>query len=806
MDQTLLAAELVEKGLSHHKNGEISLALTFYERALAVSPLQPDAHNLSAEVYYRSGNHLKALFHANQAVAQSRNAQFLNIRGMVLIGLSKFEDAISDLRAAIKLDPNLLEAHNNLSIAYRGSKDFKRAAEHAQYAINGRPQFYEAMLSFAAAKQELGELDIALSTLKSILIFSPENPSVLGALSKLCYRLENFSDAVTFGLEAIRFGYIGLDVYFSSADSLIRMARVSEAAKLLLQGFQEDRLAAYSELPSILEQNIFFKVLYDCCQYLATVIGSTQDAVIIYRQCVKYAPAVAHAIWVNLGSIYFQLHLIPDAIHCNEEALKCNPRQIWALNNLGVCKIAQYDSLKAIEYFERALSLDPNFAPSLGWLLKEKGFICDWSNFDDLVKRVAALKISSNPCAIAPFTALSVFDDPAELLYWANLSSRELFNSSVTGISIKKLPPLPLGSRKIRIGYYSFDFRNHPVAHLTARLFEVHNHEKFEIFAYSYGPNDGSAVRERIKSSVDHFIDLKDLSVIDTANRIAQDQIDILIDLTGNTLHNRSQVFALRPARIQAHWLGFVGTMGSQYYDYIIADSIVIPEGEEQFFAEKIVRIPSGMHIMDDTRVIEAGHQTRVSNGLPASGIVFGCFCQAFKIQPQIFSAWMKILLSVPNSILWLASGPAGSIENLRNTAREYGVDPDRIIIANRCDMDEYLSRFSLIDLYLDTFPYTSGTVASDALFGGCPLITLSGKTMVSRMAGSILAHAGLPELITYSSEEYVEKAIFLALNEGERLRIKKYLLDMRNKNDLLSTEKNIEVIENSLISMLYSC
>jgi predicted O-linked N-acetylglucosamine transferase (SPINDLY family) len=543
--------------------------------------------------------------------------------------------------------------------------------------------------------------------------------------------------------------------------------------------------------------------LVDCCQYLATVIGDSEGAVRIYEQSAKYAPAVAHAIWVNLGTIYFKLHRFPDAIRCNEEALKLNPQQIWAFNNLGVCKIAQNDSLKAIEYFQRALTLDPSFAPSLGLLLKEKGFICDWNDFDNLVKRVSALKGTQNSSAIAPFTSLSVFNDPAELLSWARLSSQELFNSSITSASFEKSPPLPLENRRVRIGYYSFDFRNHPVAHLTARLFEVHDHEKFEIYAYSYGPDDGSAVRERIKYSVEHFIDLKDLSVIDTAKRIAQDQIDILIDLTGNTLHNRSQIFALRPARIQAHWLGFVGTMGSEYYDYIIADSIVAPAGDEPFFTEKILRLPSGMHIMDDTRVIEASHQTRAGNGLPDSGIIFGCFCQTFKIQPEIFSLWIKILLAVPDSVLWLASGPEGSIENLRDAASLQGIDPKRIVIANRCNMDEYLSRFSLIDLYLDTFPYTSGTVASDALLGSCPLLTLSGKTMVSRMAASILTHAGLPELIAYSPQEYVEKAISIATDQQERLKIKKYLLDKRNSNELLNTKKNIKLIEESLEKML---
>ena len=804
MENISNAIKAVEAGLIHHQKGEIELALPFYDRALAMDPDQADAHNLCADIYHRKSNHLKGLYHSNQAIALSRNARFLNTRGMVLIGMNKFEEALSDLRAALKLEPELLEAHNNLSIVYRNLKQYKKAKDHAQIAIDGRPEFIEAWLSLAAAQQDAGEFSEAKIALKAILSLDGSNLLALANMAKVCYQMTNFEEAVTFAEQVIKKGYFALDIYFPLAHSLIELKRLPEAATHLQMGFKDARALAFSSLNNLLIQDVFFKTLHDCAQYLSTVIGDWRAALSIYEKCVEFAPDVAHAIWINMGTIYFQQHLLADAIRCNEEALKCNPNQIWALNNLGVFSIANENSKAAIAYFERALEIQPDFAASLGWLLREKGYICDWSNYDQLRTRVSALQQSGNTSPIAPFVSLSVYDDPSELLYWANLSAKELFNSSVTSAVFERPNFESISHKKIRIGYYSFDFRNHPVAHLTARLFELHDHNKFDIYAYSYGPDDGSAVRDRIKSNVKSFVDVKDLSVVDTARRIAEDEIDFLIDLTGNTLHTRSEVFALRPARIQAHWLGFVGTMGSDYYDYIIADSIVAPVEDEKFFSEKVLRLPSGMHIMDDTRVIESGHQTRVANGLPEIGIVFGCFCQTFKIQPEIFSSWMEILRAVPGSVLWLASGPAGAIDNLKRSAQAQQVDPGRIIIAERCGMDEYLSRFALIDLYLDTFPYTSGTVASDALHAGCPLLTLSGKTMVSRMAGSILTHAGLADLVCYSHEEYIAKAKYMYINQEVMEEKKRLILDKNVSGQLFSVKKNAKELEEVITNLVH--
>jgi len=798
MDKLSQSDNLVQEGLAHHKNNEINLALSCYLKALALNPNQAGAHNLLADINHRTGNNLKALYHANLAISLNRDPHFLNTRGMIFIETGRFDDALSDLRAALKLDSSIPEVHNNLAITYRNLKDFKKSKNHALEAVKLRPEFLAGLINLAATLQDTGDFNGALKHLQRVLFLDGDNITALANMAKIYYQLGEYDSLLNYCKKSISFGYKNLDLYFILAEVLIKLGSWDEAANIMTKGFEGvDSVGRHADLDALLIQQVFFKTLYDCCQYLVGVQGNVEAALMIYRKSIQYAPSVAGSCWINLSSIYFQIHNMPEAIRCCEEAIKLDARQIWGYNNIGVCYISLGESKKAIESFEKALTIQGDFAPSLGWLLKEKGHICDWSDYESLRSKVNELRNTTNNFAIAPFTALSAYDDPEALLYWARLSANFLFDPAITAITLERNRVYPrLVNKKIRIGYYSFDFRNHPVAHLTARLFETHDHEEFDIYAYSYGPDDGSKVRERIKANVKEFIDVKDLSVIDTANRIAEDDIDVLIDLTGSTLHTRSQVFALRPAHIQAHWLGFVGTMGSQYYDYIIADDIVVPAGDEPYFAEKILRLPSGMHIMDDSRRVEVAHQTRGANGLPDSVIVFGCFCQTFKIQPEIFATWMEVLKAVPESVLWLASGPKWAIDNLKASALSYGVDCERIFVAERCDMSEYLSRFALIDIYLDTFPYSSGTVASDALLMGCPLLTLSGRTMVSRMAGSILTHAGFPELVAYSQREYIEKAIYLAENGEYRSDIKQTLLNKQKRNELLNTRQSVQELE----------
>lgn len=771
------ASAKIEQGIEHHKRGELQVAEALYSEVLSENPQHSDAHNLLANLYHHQGDNLKALYHANQAIALSRHPQFLNTRGSVFIGMKRYQESVSDLRAALKAVPDMAEAHCNLCLAYRHLRDYRSAVRHGQEAVRLKPDLAIAWSNLGTVQQDAGDSVGAVTSYRRVLELEPGNASVANNLGWLQYHTGDYPAAVETFARVSPGGQGGLEPGFARANALLLSGRVEEAAYALEELLQ--KATDFSPLMGLLGQDSSINLLSKVGGFLAIVLGQPQRAVALYERCLTIKPS-SGVLWNNLGSVYFETHQVSEAMRCYRQAIEVEPSTIWAHSNLGLCHIARKESPQAIAALWNALALAPDYAPALGWMLREKTWICDWERLDEVRQRLSALaRNPANNYNIAPLVAVSVFDDPMDLRHWAEMAGRELFQLAEGNAPLAK--PKPRRARKkIRIGYYSFDFRNHPVAHLTARLFELHDKSRFEVYLYSYGPDDASDIRRRIQKSVKHFVDVMPLSVADTARRIAEDDLDILIDLTGNTLNTRSQIMAYRPARIQAHWLGFIGTMGSRHYDYLLVDDFVAPPGSEDQFTEKPLRLPQGMHIMDDSRVIRASHQTRAANGLPEQGVVFGCFCQSYKIQPETFSRWMDILKNVPGSVLWLASGPDGVEENLRKAAAAQGVDPARLVIAQRCGMEEYLSRLTLMDLYLDTYPYTAGTTASDALISGCPVLTLVGRTMASRMAGSILHQANLDELACSTPESYVALATRLGNDPAELARVREKLAEAR--------------------------
>ena len=794
----------IQEGIKYHAAGDLKTAERLYFHVLSQDPKNPDAHHLLANIRQKEGKLREALNLANIAISHQRDPIYLNTRGSIFIDMKRYDDAENDLKASLKLHSEYPEAYNNLAVVQQNKGQLGKALGCAQKAIELKPEFAIAWATLGSVLFTKQEYQAAKEACLKCLDLSPGLLIAEVNLAKIEYMLGNADQAATrfAALEAL--GVFIPDVFYPHALLLIQSGKLSEAAALVQMAYEQN--TDWSALASTVEQDAFFLVLQQVCSYIGEVLGDRQAALHLYQNTVDCVPQMGHVIWANMGKIAFDLHLIDEGIAYTKKALESTVTspvaKAMAYNNLGVFYMAKQDSVRAIENFKKALETQPGQVLALGWLLKEKAHICDWSEYDELRQQVDAIRQTDNTASIAPFTPLAVYNDPLALKYWATLSAHEIFDATAN-----QAPAVALSATrkpgKIRLAYYSFDFRNHPVAYLTARLFELHNREKFEIYAYSYGPDDGSEVRRRIQQSADVFVDVKDLSVIETACRIGEDDIDFLIDLTGNTLHHRCQALALRPARNQAHWLGFIGTMGSKFYDYIIADEIVAPLSDQEGFVEKILQLPSGFHIADDTREIAPCSETREALGLPENGVVFGCFAQTFKIQPEHFDLWMKILKEVPDSVLWMANGPQGSYENLCKEMIARKVDPKRLVVATRCDRAQYLSRFELMDLHLDTFPYTSGTVASDALFSGCPLLTLSGDTMVSRMASSILCHADLPDLVAHSPAEYVQKAVALAQNKSERQRIQSHLLFLRNSGSLLSSNKVVTSLENAVDTVL---
>ncbi|HQT25662.1 MAG TPA: hypothetical protein PLK99_03585, partial [Burkholderiales bacterium] len=356
------------------------------------------------------------------------------------------------------------------------------------------------------------------------------------------------------------------------------------------------------------------------------------------------------------------------------------------------------------------------------------------------------------------------------------------------------------GNGKIRLGYISADFREHPVSQLMVEVFETHDRSRFHVTAYSYTSDDGSAMRRRVEGAFDEFVDIGALSFEEAARRICGDGIDILVDLTGYTRGNRSGILALRPAPVQVTYIGFLGTMGADFIDYLIADPFLIRQGEEIHYTEKIACLES--YQANDSKCLIGRTPSRMECGLPENGIVFCSFNQTFKITQDIFDVWMRLLREMPGSVFWLFSSNSLASQNLKREAQIRGVSPERLVFAERVPLAQHLGRLKCADIFLDNLPYNAGTTASNALWAGLPVITCTGETFSSRMAGSLLTALGVPELITDTLEHYHDLALELA-RDGEKLvRIRERIDKNRDIMPLFDTERFTRNLEHAFVEM----
>ena len=451
---------------------------------------------------------------------------------------------------------------------------------------------------------------------------------------------------------------------------------------------------------------------------------------------------------------------------------------------------------ETIEHYDKALSLRPSIDWVPGDLLHTKMKICSWSDLPQSLEGISK-KVAANEKATNPFPLLALHDD-----IFQHKKSSEIYIQSKYAFKpvlgpIAKHPQ----SQKIRVGYFSADFKNHPVAFLAAQLFEIHDKSKFETYAFSL-VNATDEMRGRLQLAFDHFIDTQVMSDIEVAQLSRSLDIDIAVDLTGITASSRTGIFSYRVAPIQVNYLGYPGTMGADYMDYIVADKILIPPQSQQFYSEKVVYLPNSYQVNDRQRLISDRQFTRQELGLPEHGFVFCCFNNNYKILPATFNGWMRILKAVEGSILWLFQDNTWAVENLKKEAQKQGVDAQRLVFSERLPLPEHLARYRQADLFLDTFPYNSHTTASDALWAGLPVLTLMGRSFASRVAASLLNAVGLPELITNIQEEYEALAIELAMNPIKLKDIKLKLVNNRLTTPLFDTPLFAKNIESAYIKM----
>ena len=488
--------------------------------------------------------------------------------------------------------------------------------------------------------------------------------------------------------------------------------------------------------------------------------GRLDEAIEHHRAAIRSAPGSA-ASYNGLGCALVRINRLDDAIDAFRKATGLQPDLAIAHLNLGNALGLRGACDLALRSYQSALALRPSDAAIRECLLFEMQNTCDWSRFDELCE-LQRRSIADPSQHISPFSLLSIPSTAQEQLQCArNFAARQV--AAVAGERERLAFRFDRAPRpKLRIGYLSADFHDHVTAYVMAEMFELHDRGRFETIAYSYGPEDGSALRGRLKRAFSRFVDVGAFPHAAAASAIHADRVDILVDLKGYTQHARTEITALRPAPVQVSYMGYPGTMAADFIDYFIVDRYVVPAAMEVNYGEQLVFMPGSYYVNDRTRPVTAPPPRR-ELGLPEDSFVFCCFNQTYKILPTAFSRWMRLLVALPGSVLWLLETNRWAQQNLRAEAASRGIQPERLIFAPRVPSGRHLARVGAADLFLDTLPYNAHTTATDALWVGLPVLTWPGETFASRVAGSLLTAAGVPELIARSSEEYEALALGLA-------------------------------------------
>lgn len=521
---------------------------------------------------------------------------------------------------------------------------------------------------------------------------------------------------------------------------------------------------------SINKGGAFFEGLHDLATAQAQV-HQEKEALENFKRAANLNPN-SPEVFYNLGKVYDSLKEYKEAINCYEIAIQIWPdfaqahfNKATALADLGMHDLA------VVEY-RYTYNLMPDMELLRGNLIHAEMKICEWHNLNSKIKVLLDAVNEGNDLASEPFSMISISDSEYLNLKLASSFTNAKFPNQAFE---KEYFKNKKKNKKVILGYFSANFHNHAVAYLVSEIFEKHDKEKFELVAFSFGPERNDEMQKRLQGIFDSFIDVKGKSDVEVAALSRDMGVDIAIDLMGHTQDGRPGIFAQHAAPIQISYLGYPGTLGAPYMDYIIADQIIIPECNRDFYAEKVIYLPNCYQANDSKRAISDQKFSRSEMGLPDDGFVFCCFNQNYKITPQIFDSWMHILHKIEGSVLWLLEDSVTAVANLKKEALTRGIASERLVFAKRMQLPEHLARHQLADLFLDTVPYNAHTTASDALWAGLPVLTCIGETFPGKVAASLLKAVGLAELITSSQKEYVDLAIHLA-NDTQRLK------NIRNK------------------------
>jgi predicted O-linked N-acetylglucosamine transferase (SPINDLY family) len=771
------------QALALHQAGRLTEAEPLYAEVLRSHPRHFDSLHLLGVVHHQRGRYEDAIRRIDAALEQNPGAATAhNNRGAALKELGRLPEALASYDRAVALKPDYVDALYNRGTVLAELGRNEQALADFDRVISLRPDHAVAFNNRGNALKDLQRFDEALASFDRALALRPDyaeawhnRASALNALKRFEEALASFDRAI-----ALRPDFV--EAFNNRGNTLNTMQRFEEAV-----GCYDRALALKPEDADALSNR----------GNALTALGRFEQALADYASAIALKPDHAEAFF-NRGIVLVELGRTDEALASYERALALDPDHAEGHYNRGAALLSLGRFADAVASLSEAVKRDPDQDYLKGAYLHARMSVCDWSNFDSACAELD-VDVAAGRAVIAPFQLLATASTAAAQLACARTFVRN------------KYPPCPApvwrgeryGHARIRIAYLSADLNDHPVAHLAAGMFARHDRSRFETLAISLDSGKPSEMRDRLKGLFERFIDASPMSDAQVAELLRDLEVDIAVDLSGFTAGSRPRIFAQRPAPVQVNYLGYAGTLGQDHWDYIIADRFVIPEEAQGHYAEKVVHLPDTFMVTDSGRGISQQVPSRAQASLPENGIVFCCFNNTYKLTPDLFDVWMRLLREVEGSVLWLAKGSAVALGNLRREAEQRGVAGERLVFASRvAGSENHLARLGLADLFLDTLHYNAHASAADALRAGVPVLTCPGATFASRVAGSLVSAVGMPELITATPADYKALALRLA-RDPERLTAMRQKLARNLKSfPLFDTERFTRHIEAAYTAM----
>jgi predicted O-linked N-acetylglucosamine transferase (SPINDLY family) len=803
------------RALAFLQASQVADAEHSFEQVLRAHPRHAGALNLLAILTMQTGRLAEAEDFARRALNENPGSDVtLYNYGLILKSLGRPVDALQRFSQALAINFAVPETWNNRGVTFNDLKRYREAVADFDRALAIKANYPDALCNKGKALAGLNLYAQALAAYDKALALNPDLAEAWIGRGNVCNELKRYDEALGAYDKAAGIKRDLADAWLGRGNVYVRLRQYGDAlaaydkALASRPGFAEAWLGrgnvnlelkrydeAFEDYDKALQIKPDFAEAWLGRGNLSFELGRPDDAQAAYDKALALNPELPSA-WVACGNIAYGFIRYHQADVAYNKALALRPElaEAWVGRGNVMDGLRRHDEAAAA--YDKALMIDPGLKYVAGERLYEKQSICDWTAYDVETSNLLAAVRDGKP-ASAPFPLLSIPSSLADQLRCA-----QVFNAD----KYPAMPPLWRGERykhdRIRIAYLSADFRDHATSYLVADMFECHDKSRFETSAISWGPDDNSDMRKRIVKSVDQFIDVRMEGQLKVAELLRVMEIDIAIDLMGFVRGSRAAIAALRAAPIQVNYLGYPGTLGSTEFDYIIADETIIPAEQRALYSEQVVWLPDSYQPNDRQRLIAEQTPTRGECGLPEHGFVYCSFNNLYKIKPDIFDIWMRLLRQVEGSVLWLIEGNPVTSKNLRREAEWRGVAEDRLIFAPRLRIPEHLARHRLADIFLDTLPYNAHTTASDSLWAGLPVVTCLGSTFAGRVAASLLNAAGLNELVTANLDDYEALALKLAHDSGLLASQKAKLASHRLDCPLFDTQRFTRHIESAYITM----